>query len=85
MANRMSMFHGTTARGWKGVDAFYFMMNPNPAYEVTFLNKLPYELTCNAGKSSHEVANKCRALTGKDGTVRESQSFHGVLENILPH
>nr|GEU77898.1 glycerol-3-phosphate 2-O-acyltransferase 6-like [Tanacetum cinerariifolium] len=57
MSNKMSMFHGTTARGWKGMDPFYFFMNPSPAYEVTFLNKLPYELTCADGKSSHDVAN----------------------------
>ncbi|TXG59042.1 hypothetical protein EZV62_016871 [Acer yangbiense] len=65
MSNRMSMFHGTTARGWKGMDPFYFFMNPSPVYEVTFLNKLPYELTsCGSGggggeggRSSHEVAN----------------------------
>ncbi|PPD68572.1 hypothetical protein GOBAR_DD34549 [Gossypium barbadense] len=57
MVNRMSTFHGTTARGWKGMDPFYFFMNPTPAYEVTFLNKLPPELTCSSGKSSHEVAN----------------------------
>ncbi|CAI9752674.1 unnamed protein product [Fraxinus pennsylvanica] len=57
MSNRMSMFHGTTARGWKGMDPFYFFMNPSPAYEVTFLNKLPEDLTCSAGKSSHDVAN----------------------------
>ncbi|XP_050210142.1 glycerol-3-phosphate acyltransferase RAM2-like isoform X2 [Mercurialis annua] len=57
MVNRMSMFHGTTARGWKGMDPFYFFMNPSPAYEVTFLSKLPKELTCSSSKSSHEVAN----------------------------
>ncbi|KAH6758136.1 glycerol-3-phosphate acyltransferase 6 [Perilla frutescens var. hirtella] len=78
MTNRMSMFHGTTARGWKGMDPFYFFMNPSPAYEVTFLNKLPYDLTCGAGKSSHDVANyiqraiaatlsyECTSFTRKD-------------------
>ncbi|KAB2624625.1 glycerol-3-phosphate 2-O-acyltransferase 6-like [Pyrus ussuriensis x Pyrus communis] len=57
IVNKMNMFHGTTACGWKGMDSFYFFMNPSPAYEVTFLNKLPAELTCGAGKSSHEVVN----------------------------
>nr|GLL26629.1 glycerol-3-phosphate 2-O-acyltransferase 6-like [Ipomoea trifida] len=78
MSNRMSMFHGTTARGWKGMDPFYFFMNPSPAYQVNFLNKLPAHLTCGAGKSSHDVANyiqrmisatlsyECTSFTRKD-------------------
>ncbi|KAF2282539.1 hypothetical protein GH714_043747 [Hevea brasiliensis] len=39
------------------MDPFYFFMNPSPAYEVTFLSKLPHELTCSSGKASHEMAN----------------------------
>ncbi|KAL2242643.1 glycerol-3-phosphate 2-O-acyltransferase 6-like [Sesamum indicum] len=75
---KTSMFHGTTARGHKWLDPFFFFMNPVPAYEVTFLNKLSPDQTCSAGKSSHEVANsvqemiaktlnyKCTNLTRKD-------------------
>ncbi|KQK23463.1 glycerol-3-phosphate 2-O-acyltransferase 6 [Brachypodium distachyon] len=59
----MSMYHGTTARGWKGMDPFYFFMNPRPRYTVTFLDKLPAELTCGGGgRSCHEVANHVQKL-----------------------
>ncbi|XP_020590843.1 glycerol-3-phosphate acyltransferase 5-like [Phalaenopsis equestris] len=68
MASRISMFHGTAARGWKGLDSLYFFMNPTPVYEVTFLDKLPADQTCGAGKSSHEVANYIqRAIAAKLG------------------
>ncbi|GFP88909.1 glycerol-3-phosphate 2-o-acyltransferase 6 [Phtheirospermum japonicum] len=75
---KTGIFHGTTARGYKWLDPFFFSMNPVPAYEVTFLNKLPTDQTCGAGKSSYEVANnvqemiaktlgyKCTNLTRKD-------------------
>lgn len=52
----------TTASGWKGIDPFYFFMNPSPAYKVTFFNKLPAKLTCKSGKTSHEVANYIQRL-----------------------
>ncbi|KAI3459496.1 hypothetical protein Pfo_016159 [Paulownia fortunei] len=75
---KTSMFHGSTARGHKWLDPFFFFMNPLPAYEITFLNMLSPDQSCSAGKSSYEVANnvqemiaktlnyKCTNLTRKD-------------------
>ncbi|XP_073135832.1 glycerol-3-phosphate acyltransferase RAM2-like [Henckelia pumila] len=75
---KTTMFYGNTARGYKWLDPIFFMMNPFPTYEVTFLDKLPYDRTCSAGKSAHYVANhvqeliaeylqyKCTNLTRKD-------------------
>lgn len=57
MNHRVGFFHATTARGWKAMDPIFFLMNPRPVYEVTFLNQLPAEATCAAGKSPHDVAN----------------------------
>ncbi|CAK9176428.1 unnamed protein product [Ilex paraguariensis] len=78
MNTHVTMFYGTTASGLKCLDPIFFLMNPRPSYYVQILGKVPRELTCAGGRSSHEVANyvqkqladalgfECTTLTRRD-------------------
>lgn len=76
------------------MDPFFFFMNPQPAYEVTFLPQLQVEETCGSGRRTpEEVANyvqaaiagalgfTCTGLTRKDRYMRLG-GYDGKLEKV---
>ncbi|XP_058070873.1 glycerol-3-phosphate acyltransferase RAM2-like [Magnolia sinica] len=53
-----SMFYGTTVRGYKWLDSFFFLMNPRPNYRLDFLQRVPVgPAGMSLGRSSYDVAN----------------------------
>ncbi|KAF6170617.1 hypothetical protein GIB67_020179 [Kingdonia uniflora] len=56
-----SMFYGTSVRGHKWLDSFFFLMNPTPDYYLQFLEKLS---GVHPGKSSFEMANRVQKMIG---------------------
>lgn len=61
---KVHMFYGSSVRGWKFMDAFFFFMNPRPKYEITFLDDLPPEQTLAGGKTAEDVASRVQRLMG---------------------
>lgn len=74
----VSMFHGTSASGFKCLDPIFLAMNPKVLFHLHIMEKVPNEFTCAGGRTSIEVANyvqrklsevlgfECTNLTRKD-------------------
>ncbi|KAL1812662.1 hypothetical protein ACET3Z_022727 [Daucus carota] len=89
---KVGMFYGTTASGLKCLDPIFFLMNPRLAYYVHVLGKVPREMTCAGGKTSHEVANniqrqladalgfECTTLTRRDKYLMLAEN-EGVIKD----
>lgn len=72
LVNWSSMFHGTSTGKSKYLDHFYYFMNPRPAYDVQFMDKMPTRMMIEGKRcESYEVAN---LMQGEIGNVLGFQS-----------
>ncbi|CAL0308505.1 unnamed protein product [Lupinus luteus] len=66
--SHVSMFHGTTAGGFKCMDPIFFLLNPFPTYSVQLLEKVvpSYVTACDNNEDARfEVANRVQREIGK--------------------
>ncbi|MQM08553.1 hypothetical protein Taro_041414 [Colocasia esculenta] len=65
-----SMFYGSTVRGYKWLDSFFFLMNPFPEYRLRFLDAVAgsWDGAEPSGGGGYEVANRIQqAIAGELG------------------
>ncbi|CAM0949503.1 unnamed protein product [Alopecurus aequalis] len=62
VAVETAMFHGTTASGWKSMDALYYMANPRMCYTVEFLGRVDTAPVRDGAAASTDVANRVQRL-----------------------
>lgn len=64
--SHVSMFHGTTAAGFKCLDPVLFLMNPFPLYSVQLLPRVSSSsIACDSVDSRFGVANHVQTQIGK--------------------
>ncbi|KAJ1265863.1 hypothetical protein BS78_08G106000 [Paspalum vaginatum] len=62
LAAETSMFYGTTASGWKGVDPFFYLSNPRMCYTVEFLDRVDTADVSDGRAPSTDAANRVQRL-----------------------
>ncbi|XP_028771060.1 probable glycerol-3-phosphate acyltransferase 3 [Neltuma alba] len=65
--SHVSMFHGTTAGGFKWLDPVFFLMNPSPVYSLKFLQQVsPASFTSGGDEDPRfQVANHVQSQIGE--------------------
>ncbi|XP_020226835.1 probable glycerol-3-phosphate acyltransferase 3 [Cajanus cajan] len=62
--SHVTMFHGTTAGGFKCLDPLFFLMNPSPVYTVRLLDRF-YPSPTHQENTRFEVANAVQTQIGQ--------------------